>query len=182
MKLYKVLSKSGRACHGGNGRWSLPAKNDDGTWTPGDWMPEIKGELVPCLNGYHLCRKKDLLRWLGETIYEAEYVGEIVKASDKVVVREARLVRKIESWNERTARLFACDCAERVLPVFETKYPNDDQPRQAIRVARQYAEGGIDNATRAAAEDAAWNAAWNAERRWQTNRLLKILSNAQIVR
>ena len=34
--------------------------------------------------------------------------------------------------------LWACDCAERVLPVFETKYPDDVRPRRALEAARAW--------------------------------------------
>ena len=86
-------------------------------------MPAIEGEIVPCENGYHLCRRRDLVTWLGPAIYLAEYSGEVVEVDDKIVVRRARLVRKLDTWNDRTARQFACDCAERVLHIFEARYP-----------------------------------------------------------
>ncbi|HUX30180.1 MAG TPA: hypothetical protein VMV78_06085, partial [Thiobacillus sp.] len=70
-RLFKVLGDDGRPCHGGTGRWRLP---HDGK--PGDWMPPIEGDLVPCENGYHLCREGDLADWLGPHIFEAEYRGE----------------------------------------------------------------------------------------------------------
>lgn len=38
-------------------------------------------------------------------------------------------------------RRFACDCAERVLSIYEDRYPNDDRLRQAIEVARRFADG-----------------------------------------
>lgn len=36
-------------------------------------------------------------------------------------------------------RRFACDCAERVLSIYEGRYPNDDRLRRAIDVARRFA-------------------------------------------
>ncbi len=36
-------------------------------------------------------------------------------------------------------RLFACDCAERVLSFYEREYPGDNRPRRAIQVAHDYA-------------------------------------------
>ena len=56
----------------------------------------------------------------------------------------------------KTPRLWACDCAERVLPIFESDRPGDLRPRDAIRASRRYARGEIG----AAARDAAWDAAW----------------------
>lgn len=41
----------------------------------------------------------------------------------------------------RKARLFACDCAERVLPLFEKEYPTDKYPRKAMEAARLFADG-----------------------------------------
>ena len=59
--LYKVLGPHGEAMNGGRGKWFLPRGG-----RPGQWMPRIEGRLVPCSNGYHLCRAKDLLTWLGD--------------------------------------------------------------------------------------------------------------------
>jgi hypothetical protein len=154
MKYYKVLGKGGVSCNGGDAKWSLP---HDGV--PGDWMPEIKGELFPCRNGYHLCRPNDLLNWLNEEIYEAEFDGEVIEEDDKVVVRKCRLLKKLDNWNEKTARLFAADCAEKVLPIFEKIYPTDNRPRVAIQASRDFANGKITAAARVAAGAAAWVAA-----------------------
>jgi hypothetical protein len=179
MTYYKVLSGS-KSCNGGKCKWHLPTKNNDGTWTPGKWMKPIKGELVPCENGYHICRTRDLIQWLNEEIYEAEYRGEIIKDDNKCIVREARLLHKIETWNEKTARLFAADCAERALSLLEKIYPDDKRPRQAIRAARDYANGKITqdelSAAESATRSAAWLAAWSAERRWQIKRLMRYLN------
>src|SRR3990167_1737102 len=153
--LYKVLGENGETVNGGHGKWSLPSGGK-----PGKWMPKIGGELIPCENGYHLCRRKDLINWLGPTIWEAECRGDVVKAHDKIVVREARLLRQLENWNERTARLFACDCSEWALSLFAEP---DPRSIQAIWVARLYAVGKATeielDAAWAAARAAAWAAA-----------------------
>ena len=44
-------------------------------------------------------------------------------------------------WDDRKRRLFACDCAERVLPIFESAQPGNKGPRMMIRTARDYALG-----------------------------------------
>ena len=90
--------------------------------------------------------------------------------------------------DDRNLRLLACKWAERVLPIFEQAYPDDDRPRNAIAVSRRFANGDASKeelsaaraaamaATRAAAraaawavtgaaaEAAAWAAAWSAAR------------------
>ena len=87
---------------------------------------------------------------------------------------------------DKDIRLFACDCAERVLPLYETNYPNDNRPRQAIETARRFANGQATLAELAAARDAARVAAWAAagataarvaERQWQKERLLELLNS-----
>jgi len=154
-KLYKVLGVGGKCCNGGHGKWHLPKGN-----RPGKWMPAIDGELEPCDNGYHLCRKKHLVEWLNAEIYEAEYRGEILRASNKVVVREARLVRRVETWTERTARLFACDCAERPLKYAGKR--SADILISIIDTARRFANGEATREELYAAGSAAYNAAGSA--------------------
>jgi len=151
--LFKIINEDGTPCHGGRGRWSLPHNKQ-----PGNWMPPVKGELIACENGYHLCREGNLIKWLGPAIFEAEYRGERLDTGNKVVVRQARLLRRL-NWDEHIARHFACDCAEEVLHLYEQKYPDDPRPRQAIEVARRYADGKVTDEDLDAARDAAWDAA-----------------------
>ncbi len=190
--LFKVLDKNARSCNGGRGEWHKPRGR------PGKWMPPIEGDLEPCANGYHLCRRDDLLDWLGPTIWLAEYKGDRVNDDDKIVVRQARLIRKL-NWDARIARHFAADCAWRSLKFFEKEHPNDKRPREYINVARRFADGKATQeeldaaaraaaltlagwfnsdsitANRAAARAAARGAAWGAERKWQTNHLMRVL-------
>ena len=168
-KYFKVLSEDNRSCNGGSTdlAWSLPVENPDGTWTPGEWMPEIQGELELYANGYHLTDADHLLDWLNASVYEAEPSKEMLEGNDKIVCRSVRLLRKMH-WSDRIARLFACDCAERTLPIFEKDYPDDKRPRHAVEVARLYADGKASEselaAARDAATDAATDAAWDAAR------------------
>ena len=153
-RLYKVLGSDDRPCHGGYGEYSLP---HDGQ--PGKWMPPIEGALAPCKNGYHLCTIEQLPHWLDAHIYEAEGRGDHIECDDKIVYREVRLLRKCDGWNKRTARLFACDCAEHVLSIFERQCSDDDRPRRAIETARRYANCQATHDELAAAGAAAWDAA-----------------------
>ena len=83
-------------------------------------------------------------------------------------------LRTVEG-KDRELRLFACDCAEMVLPIFEKKYPDDKRPRYAIEVARRYAEGQATDEERAAAGDAAMAAAWAAARAAARAKIEKML-------
>jgi len=106
-------------------------------------------------------RYKHLLQCLGKTQADDEPIS----------IREILLHNGIQDtiWALRTVeghdkeiRLFACDCAESVLHIFEAEYPNDDRPRKAIEVSRKYANGEASIDELNAAWDAAGAAAWAA--------------------
>ena len=103
------------------------------------------------------------------------------------------------------SRLFAVDCAEHVLPIYEAKYPNDGRVRACIETTRRYLAGKatlveLRNAAKAAdavyfaakavyfAADAAYHAvyydtnkvvAYDSEREWQAKRFLEILRESK---
>jgi hypothetical protein len=52
----------------------------------------------------------------------------------------AELVSKTDPT---TLAIWAADCAERVLPSFEEKYPEDTRPRKAIEACREWARTGV---------------------------------------
>lgn len=179
--LYKFTNTDGTPCNGGTGRWHLPTQDPDGEWQPGRWMRKITN-LEPCERGYHLCREQDLLWWLGPTLWEAEADGKQIEhgsvASDdsKLIVQRARLLRHVDTWNDRTARLFAADCAEHVLPIWYKYHPEDHRPRTAIEVTRRFANGEATREELAAARDAAWAAARDAAWDWQRTRLAQYIA------
>ena len=203
MKMYKIVGRKGEALHGGSGKWHLPQRGK-----PGRWMPPVDGKVCACLNGYHLVTAAGILKWLPRNgaalLCEAEGSGNSSKDSTKTAFRRARILKVVGLLNDRSMRLFAADCAEHVLPLFEKERPDDDRPRKAIQAARDFANGKIGAAARAAAWAAAWDAAgaaawdaaraaardaagaaawdaagaaaWDAERKWQARRLLKLAS------
>ena len=80
-------------------------------------------------------------------------------------------LRSICPKHEKDVRLFAADCAERVLCLYEKDYPDDTRVRDCINAVREFANGKISqeelaradaaraDAARAAAGAAAWAAA-----------------------
>ncbi len=159
IKLYKFLSDDFTGTCSGK-PW--PVKNGRTRWL------KCEGKLELCENGYHGCEEKDLLKWALPQLYEMEARGEILRRDDKICCREVRLVKRVKTWNEKTQRLFAADCAEHVLHVFEKKYPDDKRPRTAIGVVRKFTRGQATgeelDAARVAAWDAVGGAAWVAAR------------------
>jgi len=130
---------------------------------PGEWLPKVD-YLSICRSGWHYTDEDNIIEWLNDQIFEVEVRGEEIHDRDKHASQEMRMVRKYEGWNERTARLFACDCAEHVLPIFEKTLPDDKRPRQCIEVARRFANGEATKEELAAAWAAAGDAAWDAAR------------------
>jgi hypothetical protein len=49
----------------------------------------------------------------------------------------------LEDRDHRLLALWAADCAEHVLPLFEHARPGDDRPRRAIELGRAWARGDI---------------------------------------
>ncbi len=141
---YKILDENDQSCHGGKMDWRpyLPTQLPDGSWEPGAWTPPVY-KLVMCISGYHLADADHLAQYTNkksQKVYEAEYTGCAKRNHNKVVVHQVRLLRKV-NWSEKIARLYMCDCAERVLPIYEKAVPGDFRLRQAVEVARRYARG-----------------------------------------
>jgi len=54
-----------------------------------------------------------------------------------------RIDHQVFKPDQKILALWAADCAERVLPYFEDKYPNDDRPRKAIKTLREWVGTGV---------------------------------------
>lgn len=131
---FKFLTKDNHGSLSGF-KWPVPVGG-----FPGEWVG-VDGELVMCNNGIHVCEWKDVLAWLDARMYLVETEGGYVRGGDKLAFRRARLVHRVESWNDRTARLFAADCAERAAGFWVPDYGLDWNPADAIDVARRFANG-----------------------------------------
>lgn len=153
-RLFKVLARNEKgelvSCNGGTQ-----------TWTPGVKVcAHGRGPLVACNNGIHLCRPKDLLNWLNEVICPVTRCsGERIIEVDKVVMQWAVIGEPLPTWNDRTARLFACDCAEWALSLLDKP---DPRSVEAVRVSRLFAVGKATAVELAAAYSAALAAAYSA--------------------
>ena len=118
----------------------------------------------PCEDGW-----KKLLNHLGKTEADDE-VLELRTILESNGIDDTIWAFRAVEGKDKEIRLFAADCAELVLPIYENQYPDDDRPRKAIKAARDYANGLISAKELAAAGDAALAAsgaarnaaAWNA--------------------
>jgi hypothetical protein len=145
------------ACEDEQGRAYSPNKPDE-KWRIGQ-RRTLKGEIIPCQYGYHASPSLwDALRYApGALACKVELSGTIVPhGDDKYAASTRKLIAAVNV--ERELRLFAADCAEHVLYLFEEKYPDDDRPRKAIQAARDFANGLITAANAAYAAYAAYAA------------------------
>ena len=158
---------------------------DEPPWAVGE-SRAATGNIQLCEHGYH---------WSPTLFAGLQYapgpVACLVEVSDAVdqdetkgVSRTRKLLAAVNV--RRELQLWVADCAEHVLPFYESVYPGDNRPRRAIVAARAFANGEIDAAAGAAAYaagDAARAAAY-AARSWQRARLDELvlpLLTAQVV-
>jgi hypothetical protein len=153
--------------------WSIPR---DGA--PGEWV-QARGPLSNCANGVHVCRREDLAHWLHEELWELEVDGEEIAGVDCLVVRRARLVRRIEAWDAPGKRRFVDACiahafeqarstgAEEVRDLLDDALlmasMTDGAPMAAyttaVAVSRRGRPEGAEDAYR---RERAWQSAWIA--------------------
>jgi hypothetical protein len=56
---------------------------------------------------------------------------------------EKTTYKKYSREDQRALATWAAECAERVLPLFEKAYPQDDRPRRAIEACRRWVRTGV---------------------------------------
>ena len=103
MIAYKFLGPDGRSVFSAF-RWPLPSD------VPGVW---VEAPVDPCRSGIHACRRGDLPLWLGRAMYEIELDGAIVEQDTKVVASRARLLHRVESWDDDARAQYTRMCADR---------------------------------------------------------------------
>ena len=122
-------------------------------------------KIVLCRYGYHSSPSLwDALPYACGPMASLVEISKPIAVDDEANRRKAvsasrKLIKAVNI--KRGLRLFACDCAERVLHIYE-RDNTSKAPRQAIKVARRFANGKATKkelaAARAAARDAAWDA------------------------
>ena len=125
----------------------------------------VEGPIIACQSGLHASvRAIDALQYApGATICRVEVWGDVQQEHDKIAGRYRKVLWMADA--DKALRLFACDCAERVVHLCT----NDTRTREALAVARRFA------AARAAGAAWAARASGAAERQWQGERLLAYL-------
>ena len=57
--------------------------------------------------------------------------------------KDERIVELVRKTDHKTLAVWAIECAERVLPYFEEKYPEDHRPRNAIETLQTWIDTGV---------------------------------------
>ncbi len=74
-------------------------------WPVDEWV-ETGGPLDLCANGLHACRRVNLPGWIDDELWLIELDGDQETHEDVVVAQRARLVRRVEAWDEPAMREF----------------------------------------------------------------------------
>jgi hypothetical protein len=111
MRAYKTLN-DGRSPFIGV-RWPLPDARGESEWV------RAEGPLVLCSNGIHASTTEQLPHWLGMELWEVELGGEILTDEAALLASQARLIRRIDAWDEPTRQEFARWCQRRAEEITE---------------------------------------------------------------
>lgn len=141
--------------------WDFPKCNADG-WRPGAWRPirfptnrdYWEYDVIP-LRGlvdtaWHArLSPKGISVWLANLDVAFDNDTELKRAS------RAQLMRPLPALDANTLAVWARDCAERVLPLFESRVRGDERPRQALGALNDFLAGRAGRERLAAASAAA---------------------------
>ncbi len=65
------------------------------------------------------------------------------KSKISITRKDEEMLELVSKTDHKTVALWAIDCAERVMPCFEEKYPQDHRPRQAIETLKTWIDTGV---------------------------------------
>src|SRR6266436_6775240 len=65
------------------------------------------------------------------------------KSKFSITREDEEMLELVSKTDHKTLALWAIDCAERVIPYFEEKYPQDHRPRQAIETLKTWIDTGV---------------------------------------
>jgi len=65
------------------------------------------------------------------------------KSKFSLARKDAAMTELVSQADQHTLALWARDCAERVLPYFESEYPDDPRPRDALKALQAWIDTGV---------------------------------------
>jgi hypothetical protein len=67
----------------------------------------------------------------------------VAKSKFSLIQYKRQFLEPVNNTDHKTLAVWAIDCAERVLPYFEEKYPEDHRPRNAIETLQTWIDTGV---------------------------------------
>jgi hypothetical protein len=162
---YKFLGPDGTGVFTGFS-WPLPNGG------PGSW---VEAQVEPCRSGIHACRPEHLPLWLGRLLYEVELDGRIVEERTKVIAGRARLVRRIDAWDDAVRDRYTRMCADRAHELAHAASPRLEQWEAVIEPSIPEGPALLGFVAARIAEEASGPEAYHAERARQTEWLVEEL-------
>ena len=65
------------------------------------------------------------------------------KSKFSITRKDEEMLELVSKTDHQTLAIWAIDCAERVMPYFEEKYPQDHRPRQALETLKTWIDIGV---------------------------------------
>ena len=127
-----------------------------------DGTESVKGQAVKKITVEQVLALKPCEEYTPERLHDLMAEGltplEICDLDSVPVLDRMWVLLRLGVIDDHNLRLLACKWAERVLPIFEKAYPDDDRPRNTIAVSRRFANGDASKEELAAAKNDAWDA------------------------
>lgn len=159
---YKVTGPAGESVHGGEWRYDLPTRHEDGSWTPGAWTPRQSPER--CSSGWHLTTEPMYWPVVGMRVWEAEPRGKSDEGDGKSAHERIRLLREVPElvpawWHDVEAFVASINA----VPWFQPQ--RDPDPDWRVFATWDDASNAVLQATGRTPWDAAWSDARTAVQR-----------------
>ena len=65
------------------------------------------------------------------------------KATFSLTRKDEEMLELVNKTDQKTLAIWAIDCAGRVMPSFEEKYPQDHRPRHALETLQTWIDTGV---------------------------------------
>ena len=78
----------------------------------------------------------------GESQYRMQMEARKKSKIKLTQLKDPKVVELVRKTDHSTLALWAIDCTKRVMPYFEGEFPEDDRPRRALEVLRQWMATG----------------------------------------
>lgn len=72
-----------------------------------------------------------------------ETISSMKKSKFSIAHKDKEMLELVSKADHKTLAFWAIDCAQRVMPYFEEKYPQDHRPRIALQTLKTWIDTGV---------------------------------------